>query len=58
LISLHPQTGIDEAARRRRIQRHLETLEKVWVFWEICFGEGGGERDGQGRGFLEIQISV
>nr|CAD2154794.1 unnamed protein product [Meloidogyne enterolobii] len=28
LISLHPQTGIDEAARRRRIQRHLETLEK------------------------------
>ncbi|CAK5111779.1 unnamed protein product [Meloidogyne enterolobii] len=28
LVSLHPQTGIDEAARRRRIQRHLETLEK------------------------------
>ncbi|CAK5129862.1 unnamed protein product [Meloidogyne enterolobii] len=28
LISLHPQTGIDEAARRRRIQKHLETLEK------------------------------
>ncbi|CAK5118724.1 unnamed protein product [Meloidogyne enterolobii] len=28
LVSLHPQTGVDEAARRRRIQRHLETLEK------------------------------
>ncbi|KAL7077287.1 hypothetical protein ACQ4LE_002835 [Meloidogyne hapla] len=28
LISQHHPTGVDEAARRRRIQRHLETLEK------------------------------
>lgn len=58
LISLHPQTGIDEAARRRRIQRHLETLEKVWGFWEIFLGEG---RRGQFKlkfFKLEIQISV